>query len=84
MAALIGLSSGSTLWAVRSMLRRQSAEIAAKLDELDDVRDDLAKHKLSVAETYIRREDAVIFFSRFEQKIDSIWNFLHERERRGS
>jgi len=90
LAALLAVYSAILLWAVKALLKRQSDETAAKLlelmerdtsqdDEIDAVRRELNDHKVDVAKNYIRREDALVYFARFEQKVDAIWTFLHER-----
>ena len=95
LAALVSIYSGVILWAVRVIVKRGNDDTRARLDELlekdktnerdiDQVREALAAHRIEVATTYIRREDAVVYFSRFEQKIDAIWEFLHKRFARGS
>jgi hypothetical protein len=73
---------------------RQSTVIDARIEELAARENSLGTHvgvlkedstafKLVAAREYLRRDDAVIYFARFEQKIDAIWSFLHERDRHG-
>lgn len=95
MAALLALFSGILLWAVRTLLKRQADDVSSKLldlmkrdttqdDDIDAVRKELNDHRVDVATNYIRREDALVFFSRFEQKIDAVWQAINERYKRGS
>lgn len=87
---VIVVANGLMLWAVKLLLQRQSETLANKLNELttsdetqtdaiNALQRDLNKHKLESARNYLHREDAVIWFGRFEQKIDALWNFLHDR-----
>lgn len=94
LVAVIGLSSTGLLWAVKIMLRNHNAALGERFDELaqrdrghdhaiHQLREELNDHKVDAARQYLHREDAVMFFGRAEQKIDAIWQFLHERFARG-
>lgn len=87
---LIGIIStinGLTLWAVKRLVDNQRAmmiETVQKVidrnssqdDDIVKVKNELNDFKVEVVRSYIHRDDAVIYFGRFEQKIDSIWNHL--------
>ncbi len=90
MLALLTIYSGFILFAVKFLMRKQSGDLADKLmeliardtgqdDEIEAVRREISEHRIEVAKDYIRREDALVYFSRFEQKLDAVWGFLHER-----
>lgn len=89
-ATIVGIMSavnGGFLWACKAMLENQRNQfldsirgITSKNSDQDEhinlVREDLAAFKLQASEGFIRREDAIIYFGRFEQKIDAVWNHL--------
>lgn len=94
LSAIEGTTMGVILWAVRVLTRKSTEETKRQLDEIgigaqthereiSRLRSDLAEHRVEVATHYVRREDAVVFFSRFEQKLDTIWEFLHKELSRG-
>jgi len=45
-------------------------------DDITQVRKELYEFKAETARNYIHREDAIVYFGRFEQKIDAIWGYL--------
>jgi len=45
-------------------------------DDISEVKEELSDFRVEVAKNYIHREDAIIYFGRFEQKIDAIWGYL--------
>ncbi len=96
LATIEGTTMGIILWAVRVLTRKSMEETKRQLAEMSSsgdlnmrsiaqLRETLAEHRVEIATHYVRREDAVVFFSRFEQKLDTIWEFLHkEQKHRGS
>ena len=91
-ATLIGLYAAMNavvIFAVGSLLKQHGRDVGRRLDEmrkqdgnhdqeLEDLRQDLADHKLRTERDFVRREDSVIYMSRVERKMDAIWGALHE------
>lgn len=86
MAVLMAVNGG-TLWAVKKMIENQREQFSQQIQELinrdtgqdgnlDRVQERVSQLEVHLARDYINRDDAIIFFGRFEQKIDSIWNHL--------
>jgi len=44
----------------------------------DELRQELADLKEALPKEYVRREDWIMSFGKIEQKIDAIWEFVHQ------
>jgi len=44
----------------------------------DKLRQELSELKEALPKEYVRREDWIMSFGKIEQKIDAIWEFVHE------
>jgi len=86
--SMITLANGGFLWAVRWMLnnyRQEASEdletiraaIAKESDRRERLQKELSRLREKLPEDYVRREDWIMGFSRMEQKVDAIWEFLH-------
>jgi len=49
----------------------------------DKLRQELADLKEALPKDYVRREDWIMSFGKIEQKIDAIWEFVHQPIGRG-
>lgn len=89
LAGLLIAINGGLLWAVKWIIdhQRQAFEQRfeefikrdkAQDDDIEALRGDLQDLKASLPREYVHRDDWIMSFGRFEQKIDGIWNFLHE------
>lgn len=47
----------------------------------ETLKDDLSSLRESLPKEYVRREDWIRGFSKIEQKIDGIWNYILERKK---
>ena len=52
-------------------------------DRHDKLRKELADLKEALPKEYVRREDWIMSFGKIEQKIDAIWEFVHQPIGRG-
>jgi hypothetical protein len=44
----------------------------------EKLRQELSELKETLPKEYVRREDWIMSFSKIEQKIDAIWEFIHD------
>lgn len=86
MSVLVAVNGG-TLWAVKKMIENQREQFALQIRELvdrdsgqdanvDRVQERVSQLEVHLARDYIHRDDAIIFFGRFEQKMDAVWDQL--------
>lgn len=91
---VVSVVNGLTIWAMKRLLDGQREAFAQQIrqlatrnagqdDDIQQVRDDLNEFKVTATRQFIHREDALIYFGRFEQKIDAIWSHLMDSKNRG-
>ncbi|MCK4783963.1 MAG: hypothetical protein KAV87_09450 [Desulfobacteraceae bacterium] len=66
-------------WLISSVLRDCSVKIIDLNKTSEALKDDLFSLKESLPRDYVRREDWIMGFAKIEQKIDAIWNYIHEK-----
>jgi hypothetical protein len=64
-------------------LRDIKNSIIRQGDRHEKLRKELAELKEALPKEYVRREDWIMSFSKIEQKIDAIWEFVHEHIKSG-
>lgn len=84
---IIAAFNAVTIFAVKRLMENQWRAFAQQVHEVkacdvrqdanvQTVREELAAFKLEATRSFIHREDALVYFGRFEQKIDAIWTHL--------
>lgn len=85
-AGLVVISNAGLVWAVKWITaanwKKLSRDISAVHESNGALKDELARLKETLPREYVRREDWIMGFSRIEQKIDAIWNYIHQEGRR--
>jgi len=82
--------NGAFLWAVKWLFNRHSelmtkkveairVSVADQMEKHDQLKADMSSLKECLPREYVRREDWIMSFSRIEQKIDAIWQYIHTR-----
>ena len=70
------------VWAVKWLISSKWKDFSCKADDLhrtnEALKDNLFSLKESMPINYVRRDDWIMGFARIEQKIDGIWNYIHE------
>lgn len=85
---LIAIINGGLLWAVKWLVDQQRRAFEQRFEEfmrrdvqhdenIQAVRDDLQALEARLPREYVHRDDWIMSFGRFEQKLDGIWQFLH-------
>jgi len=59
-------------------LRDIKANVVRQGNRHDKLRQELAELKEALPKEYVRREDWIMSFGKIEQKIDAIWEFVHQ------
>jgi len=59
-------------------LRDIKQSVIKQGDRHNELRKELAALKEKLPIEYVRREDWIMSFSKIEQKIDAIWEFVHQ------
>ncbi|MBH03990.1 MAG: hypothetical protein CMP08_07685 [Xanthomonadales bacterium] len=87
----IAALQGGTIWMVRIMIDRGQRQTQQALDKhltdsrehdraqdqrIEAVEQQISQLHRDLPETYMRRDDYVQSFSRIEQKIDAIWEYM--------
>jgi len=60
-------------------LRDIKHSIIRQGDRHEKLRQELADLKEALPKEYVRREDWIMSFGKIEQKIDAIWEFVHQQ-----
>ena len=88
-AAIVGLvtvGNVAFVWAVKWLLANNWQKLSKEIDAIhrtsEDLNNDLYSLKESLPKEYVRREDWIMGFSRIEQKIDGIWEYIHQQARK--
>lgn len=87
--AVLSLLNAGLFWAVRWLVESQRQAFERRFEDLigrlkvssedvHEVRRELYELKAELPRTYVQRDDWIMSFGRFEQKLDGIWNFVHE------
>lgn len=50
----------------------------------ETLKDGLSSLKENLPRDYVRREDWIMGFAKIEQKIDGIWNYIHQNSKNSS
>ena len=84
-----GFLIGAVKWLLSRLLSAHTAHIDARFEQLQrdsaerreeyrGLRDDLDRLRDSLPREYVRRDDWIMGFSRVDQKLDAIWEFVHK------
>lgn len=83
-------TNAGLVWAVKWLLARHREMISSALESIKasvgqntdrnaKLREEFSSLRETLPRDYVRREDWIMSFSRIEQKIDAIWQFIHDR-----
>jgi hypothetical protein len=82
---IVGCVFSALLTGAIIYLRDIKAAILMQVAEHNKLKQELAELKEALPKEYVRREDWIMSFSKIEQKIDAIWEYIHvKRPNRGS
>lgn len=80
---IVGCVFSALLTGAVFYLRDIRASIRSQGDRHNELRKELADLREALPKEYVRREDWIMSFGKIEQKIDAIWQYIHEHIKAG-